>query len=127
MATTRIDELEAWKSARNALFADQASTWEFLQGVDYSGDEESEYQQARGVLDRIARDLRRLGLKGLELVDQAIARSELVESITELAKEAEREAARIKKASKTLDGITKAVDLATTVVTKVVGLPTPGA
>lgn len=121
--TTDVNRLDAWSETRNALVDDLGVTYAFLVDEPTSDDPNSGYRRGKAEARRILDAMERHSILGLKQIDDAIAASELVAEITRLAGEANDEAARLKNAAKTIEGITRAVDMATSVVTKIAGLP----
>jgi seryl-tRNA synthetase len=120
---TKTNNLDAWKQTRNALAQNLASTLEFLSTEPFSADPNSDFRKARAQRDRISDEIERLAVDGIKMIDDQIAASDLVKRLNALAKEADEEADRLKEAIKTVDKITKAVDVAAGVVTKITQLP----
>lgn len=120
---TKTNDLDAWKLTRNTLAQNLASTMEFLATEPFSTVPNSAFQKARAEQDRILAEIKRLAVAGIGMIDDAIAAGDLVERINGLAKEADEEADRLKDAVKTIEGITKAVDVAAGVVTRFTQLP----
>ena len=121
--TVKVNRLDAWEEARQALARNLASTLEFLAVEPASADPDSGFQRAQRETDRILAETRKLAVAGLREIDDEIAAGDLVGRIATLSKEARDEAERLKRAIKTIDGIVKAVDKAAGVVTKIAGLP----
>jgi methionine synthase II (cobalamin-independent) len=120
---TNTNSLDAWKQTRATLAQNLASTLDFLSTEPFSADPSSAFAKARAQEDRILDEIERLAVAGIKQIDDQIAAGDLVERITDLAKQAEDEANRLKDAVKTIDKITKAVDTATGVVTQITQLP----
>jgi hypothetical protein len=120
---TKVNSLDAWIQARNALAQDLASILELLATEPFSADPASDFQQAKGQRDRIMNQMQKLAVAGIRQIDAEIAAGQQVQQIQDLANDAEDEANKIKGAVKTVGKITKAVDLATNVVTKITQLP----
>ena len=118
-----VSGLVAWEDTRNALVDDLGVTYAFLVDEPTSDDPNSGYRRGKAEARRIIDALDRHSILGLKQIDDEVAGSGLVAEITALAREAREEAARLKNATKTIEGITKAVDMATGVVTKIAGLP----
>lgn len=121
--TKRANQLSAWTQARNAMVENLTSTFQFLETEPFSNDPNSAFRRAEDESTRILGELRKLAVAGLRQIDDQIAAGTLVQKITDAAKEAKREADALKKATKTIARITKAVDAAAGVVTKIAGLP----
>lgn len=120
---TKTNDLDAWKLTRNTLAQNLASTLEFLSTEPFSADPNSAFKQAKKQRDRILDEIERLAVAGIQQIDDQIAAGDLVKQLTDLAKDAEAEADRLKEATKTIAKITKAVDTATAVVTRITQLP----
>jgi hypothetical protein len=120
---TKVNSLDAWIQARNTLAQDLTSTLELLATEPFSADPESDFQQGKRQRDRIMDQMQKLAVAGIRQIDAEIAGGTLVRQIEDMAKDAEDEANKIKGAVKTVGKITKAVDLATNVVTKITQLP----
>lgn len=121
--TTKTNDLEAWKQTRNTLAQNLASTLEFLSTEPFSADPDSPFKRAKKQRDRILDEIERLAVIGIKRIDDEIAAGDLVERLNDLATEADEEADRLKEAAKTIDKITRAVDVAAGVVTKFTQLP----
>lgn len=120
---TKVNSLGVWAQARNTLTQNLTSTLELLETEPASTDPASPFQIAEAKAQQILDDVRRLAVTGLRQIDDEIASGTLVTDIADLSKKAKAEADRLSKAAKTIDGITKAVDSATEVVTAISGLP----
>ena len=121
--TKRVNQLSAWTQSRNALVENLTSTFQFLETEPHSNDPNSAFRKAEDESTRILEELRKLAVAGLRQIDDQIAAGTLVKDIADAAKDAKREADLLKKATKTIAKITKAVDVAAGVVTKIAGLP----
>jgi hypothetical protein len=120
---TKVNSLEAWVQARNALAQGLASTLELLATEPFSADQESDFQKLKRQRDRIMDQLQRLAVAGIRQIDSEIAAGTLIQRIDDLAKEAEDEANKIKDAAKTVGKIAGAVDKAAAAVTQISQLP----
>jgi len=120
---TKVKTLGAWIQTRNTLIENLSSTLELLETAPFSDDPNSNFVRGNAQVDRIQDQLRELALAGLKRVDDAIASGDLVKAISDLSKGAKKEADRIKQATKTIEAITRGVDLVAGVVTRIAGLP----
>ncbi|HEY0414009.1 MAG TPA: hypothetical protein VGD66_12805 [Allosphingosinicella sp.] len=119
----KINSLDEWVQTRNALAQNLSSALEFETQQDFSTDPASDFQKSKQQRDRILDELKRLAVAGVQMIDDQIAAGTLVQQIKDLTKDAVDEAEKLKNATKTIDKITKAVDVATGVVTKITRLP----
>lgn len=119
----KTDTLGAWIQTRNTLVQNLVTTMEFRAPLPNSGDPGSDFAKANAQIDRLTNQILELALVGLKQVDDAIASGTLVQDIAALSKEAKKEADRIKRATRTIQDIVKAIDMVTGVVTKILGLP----
>lgn len=120
---TQTNTLSAWTENRDTLTDNLQSILAFLQKEPFSADPASAYVKAQKRQDQTLDDLRRLAVVGIKQIDDAIAASDVVQQINTLSKQARQEADKLKNAAKTIDGISKAVDLAAGVVAKFNALP----
>jgi hypothetical protein len=120
---TKINSLDEWVQTRNALAQDLSSALEFETHQSFSTDPNSDFQKSKQQRDRILGELKRLAVAGIQQIDDQIAAGTLVQQIKAMAKDAQDEADKLKDATKTIDKITKAVDVAAGVVTKITQLP----
>ncbi|HEY0044081.1 MAG TPA: hypothetical protein VGB62_05980 [Allosphingosinicella sp.] len=119
----KVNSMAAWSQARAALVENLSSTMELLEDAPYSDDPQSPYQQAEAQSQRILGDLKTLAVAGLKQIDAQIASGGVVAQIAAQAAQAKQEADLLANAAKTIGKITKAVDLASSVVTKISALP----
>ncbi|HEY0085489.1 MAG TPA: hypothetical protein VGB65_06225 [Allosphingosinicella sp.] len=115
--------VSAWTLANQALVENMQSALTLLQDAPYSADPASPYQQAQAAAQALAAQAKRLAVLGLRQIDEAIAEGTLIQQLDAAAAEAKREADVIAAATKTVTGITKAVDSVTGLVTKIGALP----
>lgn len=120
---TNTNFLEAWQNANDALILSLAAATEIMNGQPFSEEASSLYQRARAEIRVIQGELNRLALAGLVQIDEAIANGDVVQGLTQLAREAKEEAQALDNAAKTLETVAKAVDMVAGVVTKIAGLP----
>lgn len=120
---TKVNSLSAWTQTRNTLTQNLVSTLELLETEPASQDPASPYQIAEAKAQQILDEMRRLAVTGLKQIDDQIASGGLVADIAKLSKKAKAEADRLRNATKTIAGITKAVDAVTEVVTAISSLP----
>lgn len=119
----KVNSLGAWNQTRNTLTQNLVSTLEFLEIEPFSHDPASPYQFAEAKAQQLLDEMRRLAVTGLRQLDDQIASGSLVSDLAKLSKKAKVEADRLKNATKTIAGITRAVDSVTEVVTAISGLP----
>ncbi len=117
MAETEKHDLDCWRLSMEALLANLMATQKFKSVAN-----DAEILAASALIRQIAADMKELGDVGLDLVDAAISKGNLLQQINQEALAAKKEAARIKRAAKLLSEITAAVALASSVVKKIVAL-----
>lgn len=120
---TNANSLAVWTETNQTLTDDLNSVLELLAREPFSADPASPHVRAQKERERLVNAMQRHAVLGMKLIDDEIAAGPLVGEINDLSKEAKREAELIKNAAKTIDGITKAVDLVAGVVDKFNALP----
>lgn len=118
-----VNSLAAWTEARAALTGTLQATLLFLENAPYSADLASPYQQAEAQSRQLMTQLRALAVLGLEQLDAQIAAGPQVAEIESAARQAKQEADALQNAATTIASITSAVNAATSVATKLSGLP----
>ena len=118
-----LNSLAAWTQANAALAGTLQATMAFLEDAPYSADPASPYQQAQAKSRTLLSQLRALSVLGLKQLDAQIAAGPQVAEIETAARQAKQEADALQNAAKTIGTITSAVNAATSVVTKLSGLP----
>ena len=120
---TTANSLEAWTDTNDALTENLRSVLELLEHEPWSADPASPYVRAENEQQRLLAAIQRHAVTGMKQIDAAIASGGQIAQLNALAKEAKQEAELIKNAAKTIDGITKAVDLVAGVVELFNALP----
>jgi hypothetical protein len=118
-----MNSLAAWTQTRAALVATLQATMALLENEPYSADPASTYQQAEAQSQDIFAQLRALAVVGLKQLDAQIAAGPQVAAIETAARQAKQEADALQNAAATIASITSAVNAATSVATKLSGLP----
>lgn len=118
-----INSLGAWTETNDTLTEDLHSALELLAHAPWSADPASPYVCGEREQQRILAAMRLHAVAGLKQIDAEIAAGTLIAEINALSAQARHEADLIKNAAKTIQGITKAVDLVTGVVGKFNALP----
>jgi hypothetical protein len=118
-----LSSLSAWTLANQALAENMQSALTLLQDAPYSADPASPYQRAQAAAQALAAQAKRLAVLGLEQIDEDIAGGTLIAEIDSAAAQAKAEADLLAHATKTVEGIAKAVDSVTGLVTKIGALP----
>jgi hypothetical protein len=119
---TSMTNLEAWNDTKQALSENLHSVLALLVSAPFSTDPSSDYVRGHAEENRIVMEMKRHARLGIQLVDDEIAASGVVDQINAEAREAKQEADRIKDAAKSIDEISNAVDMVTGVVTKIAAL-----
>jgi hypothetical protein len=120
---TKLNSLSAWNLANQTLAENMQSALELLQNAPFSADPASPYRQAQAAAQALAAQAKRLAVLGLEQIDEDIADGALLDELDAAAADAKSEADLIAKTTKTVAGISKAVDTVTGLVTKIGALP----
>jgi len=118
-----INGLAAWTETRETLSENLHSVLELLARAPFSEDPASPYARAQAEQSRLLEAMQRHAVAGIRQIDDAITASGLLGEVDALSKEAKAEADRLKNIAKTIDGITRAVNLVSGVVAKFAALP----
>lgn len=122
MATT-TSSLAAWTETNETLTQDLQSVLTFLATAPWSADPASPYVLAEADQARLTAAIHQHAVTGVQQINDEIAAGPLIAEINALSAKAKQEATLLANAVKTITGITKAVDLATGVVSQFNKLP----
>ena len=122
MAIT-TNSLAAWTETNETLTQDLQSVLTFLATAPWSADPASPYALAEAEQTRLTAAIHQHAVTGLQQINDEIAAGPLIAEINALSARAKQEATLIANAVKTVTGITRAVDLATGVVSQFNKLP----
>ena len=121
--TVQVNSLQFWFQTRDAIVENLTMALKAQQDADASTDPDSPFQKAHAAVTQCFADLHALAVSALKQIDVDIGTSGLIAQIGTLAAQAKTEADRIAAVTHTIEDISNAVDLATSVVTKIAALP----
>jgi predicted metalloendopeptidase len=123
-ASIEVKRLGAWTQTRNVLFENLAIAWGYSDELPYSEDPNSEFQKIDKQIEELTqKTIKQHAVIGLNIIDEAIADSDLVKDIKAKSQEAKTEADRIKNITKTVENVTASITKVTDVVKKFKDLP----
>jgi hypothetical protein len=112
----KIENLGSWQRTRNVLVSTLMVLNEAQGAVEFSELPESEFMKLERELRRASANISAHSVYALKLINEAINQSGLIDRIETAAKDAKKEADRIKNATKKIDEITRLVDTGTEIV-----------
>ena len=108
--TIKVNKLGAWTQTRNVLFENLGMAFDLLNQLPWSEDPSSDYQKANKQIEELnQKTIPQHAVTGLNIIDAAIADSDLVKDIKAKSQEAKDEADRIKDITKTIENVTKSI------------------
>lgn len=120
--TKKMKSFGPWIQTRNVIADVLGMAWDHSNSLPASEDEDSEFAKVNRIIEELLSLLKRHAILGLNLVDESIANSGLIEELKVLSSEAKTEADRIKNATEKLEKFTAVVNKITTVVEKISAL-----
>ena len=119
----QVKKLPVYSSTRDALVGALSLAERAFTDADFSYDPQSEYRKSLAVIDATLLQLRALAVNTLKEIDDAVAKGDLVSSLTKAARAAKKEADLLNQAAQKIERVAELVTRTTEVVTGIGRLP----